>query len=96
MSDSSGSSTAYTLPPGVSINVPVSVSPDITDEDIAEMFPGIEFLDEPGPNDNPPPPPDNTWALVGKIVTGYIIRWVYKKFGWLLVLEAVEPAGPED
>lgn len=92
-SSSSGSSSSYTLPPGTSINAPCSVSTTLTDADIGNMFPGFEFVDSPSPDDHVPPPPDSTWGLLGNFIADGIVMWVYKKLGWLLILEALENGG---
>lgn len=74
---SSGSSTVYVTP--------------LTNSQIQSIFPDINFVDaeNPGPN-NAPPPPDNFWEKVGWFIADEITMWVYKKFGWLLIIEALE------
>lgn len=81
------------------VTVAVIPARDLSNAEIEAIFPGIQFVDaeNPGP-DNRPTPPDNFWAIIGWKVTNYVTVWFYKKFGWLLIIEALENGGetPED
>lgn len=72
---------------------------ELTKGELSAIFPGLQFVDaeNPGP-DNRPAPPNNFWAVVGWKVADYITVWVYKKLGWLLIVEALGNGGetPED